>query len=99
MNEFNNRVDAQRQLLKIVNDRVKGKEELFSMSQKGIARWTAVNGIDTSSRLVQLLDSASRRIFVMANLSDDPIASEYRMNQDEVIRIGHTIAQFADDCA
>lgn len=87
MSEFLSRVDAQRQLLKVVNEKSWGKEELFALTNKAITRWSSLNNIDSSSQLVQLLNAATSRLFVMANHSDDPIAGEYQLTYQEVVAI------------
>jgi hypothetical protein len=91
MSEFTNRVEAQRRLLKIVNGKKKQKEELFSLGDSAIQRWSSVNGIDPSSRVVALLKGASDRVFVMANHSDAPIAEEYLLTVEELYHIGNEL--------
>jgi hypothetical protein len=91
MNEFSSRIDAQRSLLKIVNEKVRKNEELFSLTTKAIERWSSANSIGASSQIVQLLNAASSRIFTMANWSDDPIAGEYILSEQEVSAIGEEI--------
>jgi hypothetical protein len=91
MSEFNSRVDAQRRLLKIVNERSWGSEQLFSLSEKAISRWSAANRLDASSKFVRLLREASERIFAMANHSDDPICGVYRLSEKELTTIGENL--------
>src|SRR5437870_5432813 len=57
--EFNNRIDAQRRILEIVNQRDSLKEELFGLSSKAIERWASANRIDPQSQIVKLLRAAS----------------------------------------
>ena len=87
MSEFLNRVEAQRQILRIVNERPWKREQLFALNSKAIQRWTSANQIDTSEPVVHLLSVASAEIFIMANHSDDPIAGEYQMTQGRVTAI------------
>ena len=84
MGEFSSRVDAQRQILKVVNDKPWKSEQLLALNSKAIQRWITVNHLDAATRLVTLLDEASSRIFVMANLSDDPIAADYKLTREQV---------------
>jgi hypothetical protein len=93
MTEFTNRVEAQRRLLKIVNAKKKQKEELFSLTDSAIHRWSSVNGVDPSSRVVALLKGASDRVFVMANHSDAPIAEEYLLTVEELYHIGDELKE------
>ena len=87
MSEFSSRVDAQRQILRVVNDKPWKSEQLFALNTKAIQRWTSANHIDASTRLVKLLDAASAQIFVMANHSDDPIAGTYVLTRERVAAI------------
>jgi hypothetical protein len=93
MNEFTNRVEAQRRLLKVVNGKQNQKEELFSLSDSAIQRWRSVNGIDPSSRVVALLKGASDRVFVMANHSEAAITEEYLLTVEELHRIGDELRE------
>jgi len=81
------RVEAQRQILKAVNSREWSGEQLFALTTAAIQRWASANGVDTSTALVKLLNSASAQIFVMANHSDDPIAGSYVMSKQRVVAI------------
>jgi hypothetical protein len=63
------------------------------MSRKAINRWAVVNHIDPSSSLLSLLYSASSSIFVMASLSDDPIAGEYVLSRSQVAEIGQRLKE------
>lgn len=91
MSEFSNRVDAQRQILRVVNEKPWKNEQLFALSAKAIQRWTSVNHIDASTRLVRLLSDASAQIFIMANHSDDPIAGVYILTCERVNAIATEI--------
>jgi hypothetical protein len=93
MNEFSNRVDAQRQILRAVNNRPWKNEQLFALNQKAIQRWIVANQVDPSSKLVQLLNEASAQIFVMANHSDDPIAGAYLLTKERVYFIENLIRE------
>ncbi len=84
MGEFSSRIESQRQILKAVNSKPWPKEELFALNTSAIQRWTSANNVDGSSNLAKLLYSASAQIFVMANHSEDQIASSYVMSKDKV---------------
>lgn len=83
MTEFSSRVEAQRKILKTVNNGP-WKEQLFALNSNAISRWALENGVEGSARIVNLLKSASDEIFAMANHSDDPIAGSYRITKERV---------------
>ncbi len=91
MNEFNNRIAAQRQILQIVNRKRWKKEELLGLSSKAIERWVSVNQINPESRLVELIITASGKLFFLANKSQEQISEEYRMISREIADISRTI--------
>jgi len=78
MNEFKNRMAAQRQILRLVNRREPQKEELFGLSNNAIERWTSVNAIDPSCNLLALVKAASGKLFFLANKSQEQISEDYR---------------------
>ena len=84
MEEFSSRVEAQRQLVQAVNTHEWKREQLFALTEKAIQRWSTVNQIDSTTRLVKLLRAASLQVFVMANHSDDPIAGAYLLSRERV---------------
>jgi hypothetical protein len=91
MNEFNNRIAAQRQILQLVNLKKWRKEELLGLSSKAIARWISINGIDTESRIVELVTNASAKLFFLANKSQEQISEEYKMISTEIADIAKKI--------
>ncbi|MBE9037871.1 hypothetical protein [aff. Roholtiella sp. LEGE 12411] len=93
MNEFNNRIAAQRQVLQLVNRRKWEKEELLGLSSKAIERWISVNRIDPESRLVELVKTASAKLFFLANKSQEQISEDYKMISKEIAVISQTIEQ------
>lgn len=93
MNEFNNRIAAQRQVLQLVNRKKWEKEELLGLSTKAIERWISVNRIDPESRLVELVKTASGKLFFLANKSQEQISEDYKMISKEIAVISHTIEQ------
>ena len=84
MEEFSSLVEVQRHLVKAVNSHPWKQEQLFALTKKAIQRWSAVNGMNPESYLVQLLKSASSEVFVMANHRDDPIAGTYVLSRKRV---------------
>lgn len=93
MNEFNNRIAAQRQVLQLVNRKKWKKEELLGLSSKAIERWISVNRIDPESRLVELVKTASAKLFFLANKSQEQISEDYKMISKEIAVITQTIEQ------
>jgi hypothetical protein len=91
MNEFNNRVEAQRQVLKLANAKPWKTEELFGLSSKAIERWVNVNHIDPDSRVVQLIKTAGAKLFFLANKSQEQISEEYKLASREVSEICRTL--------
>jgi hypothetical protein len=91
MSEFVNRMDAQRKLLQVVNRREWPKEELFGLSRKAIDRWVSRNGISAESQLVSLIESASAKLFFLANRSQEQISEDYRTISCEIAAIARQI--------
>jgi hypothetical protein len=77
MSEFSNRVEAQRVVLRTINE-ASWKEELFGLSRGAIERWASSNGLSRDSKLVELSLKAAGELASLAAHSDSPIAAEYR---------------------
>jgi hypothetical protein len=92
MNEFKNRMVAQRQILELVNRKRRLKEELFGLSNKPIERWVSVNAADPSSHLVNLIKTASGKLFFLANKSQEQISEDYRTTSQEIAKLTDAIA-------
>ena len=84
MDEFNNRVDAQREVLEIINSNFSNKEELCGLSEKAIKRWIAVNHQDANGEMVRILFIISEKLFFLANKSQEQITKEYADTSVEV---------------
>jgi hypothetical protein len=91
MSEFNNRIAAQRYVLRMVNGRRWEREELFGLSRKAIDRWAAVNRLDPKSPLVALVEAASSKLFFLANKSQEHISDEYKATASEIALIAKAI--------
>ena len=87
MDEFNNRMDAQRSVLNVINRQVDRKEELCGLSKKAIERWIAANQIDSESEVCKILYSISEKLFFLANKSQEQISEEYRVVSSEISRL------------
>lgn len=77
MSEFNNRIELQREVIKIVN---KGEFEfqITGLSKNSIQRWLMDNKLDTESELTKLLYKISGKLFFLANKSQEQITDSYR---------------------
>jgi len=82
--EFNNRIAAQRAILRIVNDKPWSSEQLFGLSSKAIDRWVSINRIEPSSQLVKLVKDVSAKLFFLANKSQEQISDEYTAVRAEI---------------
>jgi len=77
MNEFNNRIDLQREVIKIVNSRGYSYQ-ITGLSQGAINRWLMDNKLDSESDLTKLLISISKKLFFLANKSQEQITNSYK---------------------
>jgi hypothetical protein len=86
MNEFNNRIAAQREILLAVNNS-RWNEELYGLSSGALDRWVLANRLDGSSRLVSLLLEAARKLFFLANKSQEQVTAEYQLRSNEMTEL------------
>ena len=84
MSEFNNRIAAQRRILRLVNGSHDLEEELFGLSSGALERWARVNGFDERTKLLVLLKQAATRLFFLSNKSQEQITDEYQSLSAEV---------------
>ena len=91
--EFNNRISAQRAILRIVNKMPLGPEELCGLSSKAIDRWMSVNHLDASMRVVSLMKEASSKLFFLANMSQQQVTNEYSIAEAEINAIAGQLMQ------
>lgn len=82
--EFNNRIAAQRAILRVINRKPWSSEQLFGLSSKAIERWVFVNRIDPSSQLAKLVRDVSARLFFLANKSQEQVSDEYAAVRAEI---------------
>lgn len=97
MSEFNNRMAAQRDVLRVVNGR-KWREELFGLASGAIDRWRNANQLDEGSELLILVRRAADKLFFLANKSQEQITEEYRLLSGEVSSLVEQIRQAAMVC-
>ncbi|HDI3323465.1 TPA: hypothetical protein PMD23_003663, partial [Vibrio cholerae] len=75
---------SQREAVKIVNGFNLYDEPLFSLTEKSITRWVSVNQIDPNSEHVNLLIQTSKRLFFLANKSQEQITDDYKKLSKDV---------------
>jgi hypothetical protein len=92
-NEFNDRIAAQRSILRAVNSVSWGAEPLLGLSQGAIDRWTTMNRIEAHSALADLVAAASSKLFFLANQSQDQVSEQYQSVQSEIIAIRDAIVR------
>jgi hypothetical protein len=91
MDEFNNRIAAQRYILKLVNSTMRD-EELYGLSAKAIERWIISNRLDHKSTLIGLVKQVADKLFFLANKSQEQISEEYQLISHEIHYISERIA-------
>ena len=91
MSEFNNRIDAQRQILRMVNGSRNLQEELFGLSSGALQRWARVNGFDEHDPLLALLKQAAAKLFFLSNKSQEQITDQYKSLSGEVTMLTELI--------
>lgn len=79
MDDFLNRITAQRQVINIVNKETSHIFPLVGLSAKSIERWRLENSISIKSELLKLLYLISSKLFFLANKSQEQITTEYRL--------------------
>ena len=84
MDEFNNRMDAQRDILEVVNRQAGGSEELCGLSKKAIERWITSNQLNRKSDTCNILFQIAKKLFFLANKSQEQITEEYKALSSEI---------------
>lgn len=92
MTDFNNRIDAQRDILQIINN-ANFKEELYGLSSGAIARWLRENAIEQTSPLSNAVRLSAEKLFFLANKSQEQITEEYRHLSLEISELTEHIRQ------
>lgn len=95
MSEFNNRIIAQREILKIINNKVKHKEELCSISKSAIDRWSNINNISNKA-IIDLLYVISDKLFFLANKSQEQITEDYLLMSGEISNLKRDMLNLLD---
>lgn len=87
MSEFMNRINTQRQIIKMINSTISKAEPLLSISKSAITRWSNNHNISLDSDLAKLLLQASDKLFFLANKSQEQVTNEYMYLSQEVALI------------
>jgi hypothetical protein len=91
MSEFNDRVAAQRRVLQIVNSKDWDGEQLFGLSRNAIERFAGSNNLDPNSGFVKLIESASSKLFFLANKSQEQISEEYKAISADIAQVANEL--------
>jgi hypothetical protein len=78
MDDFLNRITAQRRVINIVNREHRFSFPLVGLSSKSIERWQQENLVSESSEILELLYLISSKLFFLANKSQEQITDEYK---------------------
>jgi hypothetical protein len=84
MSEFNNRISAQRSILKLINGSGLYVEPLLGLAEKAIDRWYRNNAVEAHDLIVIMLKSMSGTLFFLANKSQEQITDEYGLLSEKV---------------
>ena|SRR5436190_10176230 len=84
MDEFINRIDAQRHVLETVNRQPRFAEELCGLSRKAIERWLSLNRIEPTGDVAAVLFQVSSRLFFLSSKSQEQVTEHYRLLSREV---------------
>jgi hypothetical protein len=93
MDEFSNRMDAQRTVLKTVNRQPFFKEELCGLSRKAIERWLNANQIEPSGVVATTLIQISTKLFFLSTKSQEQVTDDYKLLSREVQSLGVKLNQ------
>ena len=67
MDEFNNRMDAQRDILEVINRQGNYTEELCGLSKSAIDRWIYSNYLNPMDEICKILFQIAHKLFFLAN--------------------------------
>jgi hypothetical protein len=93
VDEFNNRMDAQRSVLNVINRQKSLREELCGLSKNAIERWISVNLLDSSSEVCTVIFEISDKLFFLANKSQEQITEEYKLLSIEILKLKNKLEE------
>lgn len=79
MDDFLNRITAQRKVINIINEESGLHFPLVGLSEKALERWRRENSIMEDSEIIKILYLISSKLFFLANKSQEQITNEYRL--------------------
>lgn len=79
MDEFLNRITAQREVINIINKQNNNGFPLVGLSSKSLERWQIENSISNDSEIMKHLYIISSKLFFLANKSQEQITNEYKL--------------------
>ena len=94
MAEFNDRIKAQRSILKVINSKSR-KEELFGLSELAISRWINANNIKDNV-LISFVYKSGDKLFFLANKSQEQVTDDYVILVNEIKLIAQKIKKHLD---
>lgn len=83
MSEFLNRIDLQREVIKIVNEG-KQKFKISGLSIKAIEKWQNENQVSSNSEILNVLKIISGKLYFLSNKSQEQITEDYQNLSREV---------------
>lgn len=93
MDEFLNRITAQRKVITIVNKQRGDCFPLVGLSAKSLERWKSENSISDESELMKTLYLITSNLFFLANKSQEQITNEYRLLSKSVSDLIHYLQE------
>lgn len=87
IDSFFDRMEAQRAIIKQVNQIKWPHEELFALSEDAIQRWQSGNRLGKDDEVVKLVIEAGDALLFMANVSHEQVSPEYSCEAANVAAI------------
>ncbi|KAB2937053.1 MAG: hypothetical protein K8F92_16535 [Hyphomicrobium sp.] len=85
--DFADRMNAQRAILKQINEVAWPSEELFALSEDAIQRWASVNRLGMDDEVVRLAREAGDALLFLASASQEQVSPEYASHSTNVAAI------------
>ncbi len=87
MDNFTNRMDAQRVILKHINSHINLNEDLNGLSFHSITRWASSNSIPANSELYLSLMAISEKLNLIANKSQEQMLDDDQIHIIELFQL------------
>jgi hypothetical protein len=81
---FSDRMEAQRAILKQINQVRWPQENLLSLSGDAIQRWVSANRLGDGNEIVKLAREAGNALLFLANSSQEQVSTEYQIRSAEM---------------